>query len=174
MTDVLKKKIKKIKVIAFDVDGVLTNGKINYDENGREFKVFDVQDGLASAVLRKVDIKTAIITARSSGCVEARAKDIKIDQLYQDAYPKIGAFDDLLKTFQVDKSEVCFVGDDLPDLCVLKEAGLAVAVRNAALEVKKQADYVTRRNGGDGAVREVIELILKTQGKWKTILEHFA
>ncbi|MBF0478605.1 MAG: HAD-IIIA family hydrolase [Candidatus Omnitrophica bacterium] len=173
MTKNLKQRIMKIKVIAFDVDGVMTNGSINLDEKGQEIKMFNVQDGLGIAVLRKAGLKTAIITARSSGCVAARALDLKIDKVYQDAYPKSAAFGDLLKNFNVSPDEVCFVGDDLPDIPVLKQAGFAVAVANASSDAKQYAHYVTKKSGGNGAVREVVELILKTQSRWKTVLETF-
>ncbi len=169
----LLSKIKKIKVLALDVDGVLTNGKINIDSNGKEIKVFDVQDGFGVAIFQKVGYRTAIITARSSEAVAARAKDLKITKVFQNAYPKEESFNDLLKTFQIEPEEVCFVGDDFPDMGVLSRVGFAVAVKNASSEVKKIADYITKNSGGDGAVREVIEIILKAQGKWKEVLKAF-
>jgi 3-deoxy-D-manno-octulosonate 8-phosphate phosphatase (KDO 8-P phosphatase) len=164
-------KIKKIKVLALDVDGVLTHGKINLDEKGKEVKSFDVYDGFGLALFKRSGLKTAIISARFSGAVSARARDLKIDKVYQDAYPKITAFEEMLKEFGVKDEEVCFVGDDLPDICILKRVGFGVAVNNAALEVKQVADFITKKHGGDGAVREVIELILKTQGKWKGLVQ---
>jgi len=174
MNEKLKNKINKIKVVAFDVDGVLTNGTINVDEKGNEIKVFNVQDGLGIALLRRAGLKIAIITARSSGAVRVRAKDLKVDKLYMDAFPKSGAFEDLKKFLNVKSREICFVGDDLPDLVVLKEVGLAIAVKNASAEVKKCADYITKNKGGEGAVREGVEMILKTQKKWTKVLEHFS
>jgi 3-deoxy-D-manno-octulosonate 8-phosphate phosphatase (KDO 8-P phosphatase) len=166
-------KIKRVKVLALDVDGVLTNGKINIDAKGKEIKVFDVKDGFGIALLRKAGYKTAIITARSSEAVTARAKDLKIHKVFQNAYPKAKAFQDLLKFFDVEAQQVCYVGDDFPDLMVMQSAGLSVAVGNAVDEVKKEADYVTQKQGGAGAVREVVELILKKQGKWKTMVTRF-
>ena len=171
MKESLKSKIKKIKVLAMDVDGVLTNGKIILNHNGNEVKVFDVQDGFGITVIRKAGIKTAIISARSAGAVSARAKDLKIDKIFQDAYPKTTAYKRLLKELKVKDDEVCFMGDDLPDIVVLKNVGFAVAVQNAAGEVKTHADYVTKNKGGSGAVREIVELILKTQGKWNKFLD---
>ncbi len=162
----MMKKLKNIKVLAMDVDGVLTNGHIVYDGLGRELKFFDVQDGCGIAQLRKAGLKTAVISARSCRAVKARMADLKIDAVYLDAYPKTGAYEDVLKKFHVVDAEVCFMGDDLPDLPVLKRTGFAVAVQNASAEVKKQADYVTKCKGGQGAVREVVEKILKAQGKW--------
>ena len=164
-------KIKKIKLLALDVDGVLTDGRIIYDSDGREIKNFDVQDGFGFALLRRCGFKTAIITARASKAVDVRATDLKIDKVYQDAYPKIEFYQKMLSELNVNDEEVCFVGDDLTDLCVLKRVGFAVAVANGHDEIKKAAHYVTKKNGGKGAVREVIELILKTQGKWAQVLE---
>ncbi|MBF0522651.1 MAG: HAD-IIIA family hydrolase [Candidatus Omnitrophica bacterium] len=171
MTAQLKKKINKIKVLAMDVDGVLTSGKINLDEEGKEIKSFNVYDGFGLALCHKAGLKTAVISARSSGAVTARALDLKIDRIFQDAYPKISAYEQILKDFDAQDADVCFIGDDLPDICVLKRVGLAVAVSNAVPEVQREADYVTKKRGGDGALREVIELILKTQGKWEGLIK---
>jgi 3-deoxy-D-manno-octulosonate 8-phosphate phosphatase (KDO 8-P phosphatase) len=154
-------------VIAMDVDGVMTDGRIIYDGNGQELKFFDVQDGYAIARARKQGFRTAVISARSCPAVMARITDLKIEKAYLDVYPKLSGYEDLLKAFDVKDGEVCFIGDDLPDLAVLKRVGFAVAVQNAAPEVKKVAHYVTKKKGGRGAVREVIEKILKAQGKWK-------
>ncbi|MEI8011000.1 MAG: HAD-IIIA family hydrolase [Candidatus Omnitrophota bacterium] len=162
----IKPDMKKIKVIAMDVDGVMTDGRIIYDGTGKELKFFDVQDGYAIARARKEGLKTAVISARSAEAVKARMADLKIDKVYLDASPKIDAYEDLLKTFSVSDDEVCFMGDDFPDHAVLSRAGFAVAVANAAPEIKKVADYVTRHRGGRGAVREAIEKILKAQGRW--------
>lgn len=169
----MKDKIKAIKVLALDVDGVLTDGKIIFDSQGNETKNFDVQDGFGIVFFRKAGFKTAIITARASKVVTIRANDLNIDKIYQDAYPKINAYRELLRDLKVKDKEVCFIGDDLPDLPVLKRVGFAVGVANAVPEVKKAAHYITKRRGGKGAVREVIELILKAQGKWKATLGQF-
>ena len=166
----LKNRIKKIKVLALDVDGVMTDGKIIFDSEGKETKNFDVQDGFALVLLKKAGFKTAIITARSSNVVSLRARDLNVDKTYQDAYPKVIAYEQMLKDFNVTDSDVCFMGDDLPDRQIIKRAGLGVAVANAAADVKRSAHYITKHCGGDGAIREVIELILKGQGKWKKIL----
>lgn len=168
------KRIKKIKLLLLDVDGVLTDGKIIFDGNGIETKNFDVQDGFSIVLFEKAGFKTAILTARSSKVVRLRAKDLHIDRVYEDAFPKIEAYEQILRDFKVRDEEVCFVADDLPDIQVLKRVGFAVGVPNAAAEVKKIVHYITKKRGGQGAVREVIELILKTQGKWKKILTQFA
>lgn len=170
----MKDKIKRIKLIALDVDGVLTDGKIVYDSNGGELKFFDVQDGFGIVLCRKAGLKVAILSARSAKPVTQRAKDLKVDRVYQNAYPKLGRYEEMLKDFKISDEQVCFVGDDLPDLPVLKRVGFPVAVANAAAEVKKSAVYVTKKNGGAGAVREVIELILKTQGAWDKIVREMS
>lgn len=166
----MKDKIKKIKVLAMDVDGVLTDGNIIVDSDGREIKIFNVLDGFGIVVAGKAGLKTAIITARFSAPVEFRAKDLRVDKIYQAAFPKIKAYEEMLKEFSVKDSEVCFVGDDLPDVPVLKRVGFAVSVPNAAKGVKEHADYITKKAGGSGAVREVVELILTAQGKWTKVL----
>ncbi|VAX35435.1 3-deoxy-D-manno-octulosonate 8-phosphate phosphatase [hydrothermal vent metagenome] len=169
----LKNKIKKIKLLILDVDGVLTNGKINFDERGKEIKVFDVQDGFGLVFFKQAGFKTAIISARSAGAVTVRAKDLKFDEIHQDAYPKTSAYQKVLKNLKVKDEETCFMGDDLPDLCLLSKVGFSVAPANGVDDVKKRVDYVTKRKGGDGAVREVVELILRTQGKWKNVMKGF-
>jgi len=161
------KKLKNIKVCAMDVDGVLTDGRIVYDGLGRELKFFDVRDGCGISRLRKAGLKAAVISARSCRAVKARMDDLKIDAVYLAAYPKLAAYESMLEKFGVIDAEVCYIGDDLPDVPVLKRAGFAVAVANASGDVKKVVHYVTKNKGGRGAVREVIERILKAQGKWK-------
>jgi len=170
----MKERIKNIKVLALDVDGVMTDGRIIFDSDGKETKNFDVKDGFAIVMFKRAGFKTAIITARASEVVTQRVQDLGIDKAYQDAFPKINAYKDILREFKVKDSEVCFMGDDLPDLGVLKRAGFAVSVADAVPEVKKAAHYITKSKGGEGAVREVIELILKTQGKWKETLARYA
>ncbi len=158
--------LKKIKVLAMDVDGVMTDGRIIYDGSGKELKFFDVQDGYGIARGRREGLKAAIISARSCPAVSARAQDLKFDAVYLDAFPKALAYEKMLRKFAVTDDEVCFIGDDLPDHAILARAGFAVAVFNAVPEIKKIADYVTRRPGGRGAVREVVEKILKAKGHW--------
>ena len=170
MNKIVIEKIQKVRVLVMDVDGVLTDGKIIIDAGGNEIKNFDVQDGFGIVFFKRAGYKTAVISARAAEAVSVRLKDLKVDKIYQDAYPKVNAYVKLLNDLRVTEGQVCFIGDDLPDLGVLKRVGFAVAVANAVDEVKKAADYVTKKNGGEGAVREVIELILKTQGKWESIV----
>jgi 3-deoxy-D-manno-octulosonate 8-phosphate phosphatase (KDO 8-P phosphatase) len=167
----LKKKIKKIKAFVCDVDGVLTDGKIIYDSSGREIKNFHVQDGLGIGALRKMGFKLAIISSRDSKVVAPRAKELRIDYSYVGVDPKMKAYEDLLKKLKMKDEEVCFVGDDLADLRIMQRAGLSIAVANAVPDIKRAAHYVTKKSGGDGAVREVAELILKGQGLWPKFLK---
>lgn len=165
--------LRRIKVLAMDIDGVLTDGKIIVDAHGVETKNFDVQDGLGLVLLQKAGLKTAVISARASEVSNVRAKDLKVDAIFNGVYPKTSAFEQMLSALGVKADEVCFMGDDVVDLVVLKRSGFPVAVANAVPEVKQAAAHVTTRKGGDGAVREVVELILKAQGKWNAALyEH--
>ncbi len=167
----IKDRVKKIKLLLLDVDGVLTNGKIVFDNAGREMKYFDVQDGLGVVILRRAGIKTIIITARSSSIVAKRAKDMQVFKTYQDARDKLKVYKKILKDMRLSSKEVCFIGDELIDLSVIKNVGFGVAVSNAVAELKREAHYITKRQGGSGAVREVIELILKSQNKWKKAIK---
>jgi len=166
LTPALKAKIKKINVLAMDVDGVLTEGHLIFDGDGRELKSFNVQDGFGIVILKRTGMKTVIITAGNSQVVKVRADYLHIDKLYLGVYPKIAAYEQMLAELNVCDENVCFIGDDITDCQILQRVGLGVAVKNAVHEVKKNADVVTTRCGGDGAVREIIELLLKTQGTW--------
>jgi len=167
----MKDKLKKIKLLILDVDGILTNGEIIVDDKGTEMKIFDVQDGFGVVLLLRAGLECSIITARFSKAVEYRAKDLGIKKIYQNARPKTKPYEMLLKDLNLKESEVCFMGDDLADLAVLKRVGLAITVPNAVKEIKECADYITDNEGGNGAVREVAEMILKAQSKWKSIVD---
>ncbi len=164
-------KAKKVKFLLLDVDGVLTDGRIIYDSLGNDMKFFDVHDGLGVYCLYRMGIKTILITAKGSKTINPRAKDMHIEAVFANITPKSLVLDRVLKKYKLKAEEVCFVGDDLVDLCVMKRVGLPVAVLNAAPEVKQAASYITLRKGGRGAVREVAELILKSQDKWRKIME---
>ena len=169
----MNEKLKKIKALFLDVDGVMTDGRIIFDSDGKESKFFDVQDGLGIVCWQKTGHDTAIISSRASKVITHRAKDLEINHVYMGVFPKIDAYVKLLKELNVSDEEICFVGDDLADLGILKRVGFPVAVSNAVKEVKGVCDYVTEKHGGQGAVREVIELILKAQGQWAKVVEHF-
>lgn len=165
----LQERAGNIKLVLMDVDGVLTDGRIVYDNYGDELKFFDVQDGLGLALLAWAGIKTAIITAKKSKVVKRRAREASITHLFMNATDKGKIYYELLKKYNLGHENICCIGDDLLDVPMMRKAGLAVAVSNAADEVKQAAHYITQRRGGRGAVREVVELILKSQGKWEDL-----
>lgn len=167
----LRAKAGKVKLLLLDVDGVLTDGRIIYDSRGRDMKFFDVHDGLGVYVLRKAGIKTVLITAKGSRAIGPRARDMQVEEVFENISPKTAVLDRILKKYKVVLNEVCFVGDDLVDLCLMKRVGLAVAVFNACPEIKQAAAYITLKEGGRGAVREIAEVILKSQGKWREVLK---
>jgi len=164
---------KKIKLFLLDVDGVLTDGRIIYDEEGDELKFFHVQDGMGLSLLNRAGIKTAFITSRKSKAVARRAKDCGVAQVYFNAYPKIESYKHALKKFKAEDEQTAYMGDDLFDLIVMKKAGLAISVPNACAEVKTAGHYMTTKAGGKGAVREAAELILKAQNKWDEIIRPY-
>ena len=166
-------RLKKIKILLLDVDGVLTDGRIIYDSKGRDSKFFDVHDGLGVYVLNKSGVKTIIVTAKSSGTIKPRARDMRVTEVFADVSPKSAILDKILKKYNVTKDEVCFVGDDLVDLGLMKVVGFPIAVFNACPEIKQAASYITIKHGGRGAVREVAELILKAQGKWEDTVRFY-
>jgi len=163
----------KIRLVVFDVDGVLTDGKIALDAHGVETKAFNVQDGTGIKYLLRSGIKVAFITGRQSGAVALRARELGVEDVYQGAKVKLEAYEKLVEKYGLHDDEICYVGDDLPDLPVMRRVGLAVAVANARLEIKNEAAYVTQAQGGGGAAREVAEKILKGQGKWDAILSRY-
>lgn len=170
MEHYLVEKAKKVKLLLLDVDGVLTDGRIVYDSRGQDLKFFDVHDGLGVYLLKKAGIKTILITAKGSRAIRPRAKDMQVEEVFEDISPKTSVLDRILKKYNLKLDEVCFVGDDLVDLCLMKKVGFPIAVFNAASEIKKVASYITLKEGGRGAVREVAELILKSQGRWEELV----
>jgi 3-deoxy-D-manno-octulosonate 8-phosphate phosphatase (KDO 8-P phosphatase) len=165
--------VKKIKVLLLDVDGVLTDGRIVYDSRGRDSKFFDVRDGMGVHLLRKCGIPAVLITAKGSRAIGPRARDMKIDRVYENISPKVSVLPRILARYKVGADGLCFVGDGLVDICLMRQVGFPVAVANACAEVKKAALWITSREGGRGAVREVCELILKTQGKWSGAIQAY-
>jgi len=166
----LIEKAKKIKILLLDVDGVLTDGRIIYDSSGRDMKFFDVHDGLGVYCLKKAGIKTILITAKGSWAIKPRARDMQVEAVFENISPKTTVLEKILKKYKVNTEEICFVGDDLVDLGLMKRVGFPITVFNAAPEIKQVASYITIKAGGRGAVREVTELILKAQGKWEGIV----
>lgn len=169
----LKARFKKIKLLLLDVDGVLTDGRIIYDSRGHDSKFFDVADGLGVFVLHKFGIKAILITAKSSKAITPRARDMRVAEVFADIFPKTAVLAKIIKKYNVSEDEVCFMGDDLVDLALMRRVGLPIAVKNAASPIKEAAAYITGCAGGHGAVREVAELILKSQDKWKDVLDFY-
>src|SRR5579863_6090916 len=194
-----KKRAKKIKLILFDVDGTLTDGKFffipvpaamqqsmrdqaakhgGYDFSAAtstavEVKGFNAHDGAAFSLARLGGIKTGIITKRSSETVAVRARDLKMDHVHQGIQDKLSCLEQILKQEGLKRVDVAFVGDDVIDLPVMRICGLAIAVASARAEVKKEAHYVTPNSGGNGAARDAIEYVLKAQGKWKKVVDEY-
>lgn len=154
-----------IRLAVFDVDGTLTDGRLWYGEDGRETKVFHVHDGLGLKLLQSHGVEVALITARISHPVALRAEELKIAHVYQGQRDKLACFRELLAALGLEPGQAAFVGDDLPDLPPMRQAGLAVAVANAHPWVAEQAHWRTGKSGGQGAAREVCDLILLAQGK---------
>ena len=173
MTAALSARAKKIRVLLMDVDGVLTDGRIwllsRRDGTASEIKGFSAYDGAGLKLARAAGLRTGFITGRESSAVAQRARECEVEFVYQRRATKLEAFEEILQTTGANPNEVAYVGDDLPDLSILERVGLAVAVANAVPEVKRAAHFVTRRSGGEGAVREAIELIVKAQGKWPSL-----
>jgi len=189
-----KSRARNIRLLLFDVDGVLTDGKLFFlpaaaqDTGGRaggpgrlnltsqgsiEVKGFHAHDGVAISLARLAGIKTGLITKRASETVAVRAHDLKLDHIHQGIQDKLGTFREILVQAGITAAESCFVGDDVIDLPVMWNCGLAIAVANARDEVKRDAHYVTKHGGGDGALRDAIEFILKAQNKWKKVVTEY-
>lgn len=160
----LLQRAERVRMLVLDVDGVLTDGRLYYDNEGNEIKAFDVRDGLGMRLLALNGIELAIITARQSRIVQARAESLGIHRVYQGRLRKLDAFFDLLAETGLGPEQVCYVGDDWIDLPVLQRVGLAVTVADGHAVVREQAHWVTTKPGGRGAVREVCDLILAAQG----------
>jgi 3-deoxy-D-manno-octulosonate 8-phosphate phosphatase (KDO 8-P phosphatase) len=195
-----RKRAKKIKLFLFDVDGVLTDGKLFFlpvlsgsgvlvpshaakgadqvdfgleTHTAIEFKGFHAHDGAAISLARLAGLKTGLITKRVSETVAIRARDLQLDYVHQGIQDKLSVFETIVKQAGIRASEAAYVGDDVIDLPVLRHCGLAIAVANARQEVKQEAHWVTPHSGGDGAVRDALEYILKAQGKWKQAVKQY-
>jgi 3-deoxy-D-manno-octulosonate 8-phosphate phosphatase (KDO 8-P phosphatase) len=169
----LAARLKHVRILLCDVDGVLTDASI-FVGGPQEVKRFNILDGLGLVLLRRVGIKTGWISSRPSAATILRAEELKIDFLVQEKGRKVSAVESILSRTGIAWAEVCYMGDDIVDLGVLKRAGVAVTVANGVAEAKALAHYVTREAGGHGAVREVAELILKAQNKWTRLLSDYA
>lgn len=164
MNDDLLQRGKAIKLAVFDVDGVLTDGRLYFLEDGSEFKSFSTLDGQGIKMLMAAGVQTAIISGRKTALVERRAQNLGIPHVYQGREDKLVVLDALLAQLNLSYAQVAYLGDDLPDLPVIRRVGLGMAVANAASFVREHAHGITRARGGDGAAREFCELILQAQG----------
>jgi 3-deoxy-D-manno-octulosonate 8-phosphate phosphatase (KDO 8-P phosphatase) len=171
----VKKRAKQIKVLLMDVDGTITPGTVMLlsqpDGTALEIKTFDAHDGQGLSLARTAGLRTGVITGRESAAMRRRAHELDIEFVYEKQPTKIAAYEEILKKTGVPESAVAYLGDDLPDLPLMRRVGLAVAVGDAALEVKLAAHFVTKAIGGKGAAREVVELILKSKGIWEEMIE---
>jgi 3-deoxy-D-manno-octulosonate 8-phosphate phosphatase (KDO 8-P phosphatase) len=155
---------KLIRLFAFDVDGVMTDGGLYYTDSGEEFKRFNSLDGHGIKMLKASGVEVAIITGRTSKCVTARARNLGIQHVYQGVENKLEAMVDLLDKLQLKRDDAAYMGDDVVDLCVMRQVGLSVSVPDSPQIVRENSAYVTQRRGGHGAVREACELIMSAQG----------
>lgn len=163
--DSITEKFRRIQLLILDVDGVLTDGKIWLTPDGSEMKSFHTHDGMGIKNLQNAGIPVAIISSRNSAIVTARMQELGVRHIYQGQTQKIVAFEELLSQLNISKDAVAYVGDDLPDLPVMKQVGLSIAVANAVTQVKQQSDWQTQQTGGHGAVREVCDMILHEQSR---------
>jgi 3-deoxy-D-manno-octulosonate 8-phosphate phosphatase (KDO 8-P phosphatase) len=173
MDNEIIEKAKKVKLLLLDVDGVLTDGRIIYDSKGREIKFFYVHDGMGVYLLKKAGIPTVLVTAKGSSAIKPRARDMQVEAVFENVSPKTSILDKILKRFKVEPEEICFVGDDLVDLGLMKRVGFRVAVFNACSEIKSLAHYITLKEAGKGAVREIAEIILKAKGVWEALVKEY-
>lgn len=171
--DELRTRARAIKLVAFDIDGVMTDGRLYYTDFGNETKAFNVKDGLGIKLLRSTGVEIAIITGRTSELVKKRASDLKISKLVQGREDKIVALKEMMAPMGIQAHEVAYMGDDLPDLSAIRFAGIGVAVADALPIVREHADMVMTRGGGDGAVREFCEWLMAAQGTLDGILDGY-
>ncbi len=169
----LDARLKKVRMILTDVDGVMTDGSVFITSDG-EIKQFDIQDGLGLMLMRKLGYKVGWISARPSVVTQRRFEELNLDYLIQRKGSKVSAAEEIMAKAGLNWEDICYVGDDVVDLCLLKRSGVAVAVANAIPEVKALAHYVTECRGGHGAVREIATMIMKAQGKWEPLLRELA
>jgi 3-deoxy-D-manno-octulosonate 8-phosphate phosphatase (KDO 8-P phosphatase) len=173
MDESIERRASHIKLLLMDCDGVLTDGRLWLTRDGDEQKSFNTHDGLGLSLLHRAGLKSGIITGRSSEAVARRAQELGVEFVHQGNLAKLAAFEQVLVDAAVSESEVAFIGDDLPDIPLMKRAELSVAVADAVAETRSVAHYITQARGGRGAVREVIELILKSQGRWQDLVDDY-
>lgn len=169
MNKEIREKAGKIKMVILDVDGVMTDGSIILDDRGNELKMFHVRDGHGIKLLNRAGIKVAIITGRTSKVVERRAGELGISDIYQGVLNKTSVYDAILKKYGFRDEEIAYMGDDIVDIDLLKRVGLPAAPSDSDEGIRQYAAFISTRRGGRGAVRELVDLILKSAGLWKNI-----
>lgn len=169
----ISEKAKNIKLVIFDVDGVLTAGVLSYSNHGIEVKNFHVHDGQGIKLLKKSGIDIGIITTCKSDIVKQRMQDLGIDHLYQGQIDKLPAYEDLKQKLKLTDKQIAYVGDDVPDLPILKRVGLAITVANAPKIIQQHTHWTTTAKGGKGAAREVCDLIMQAQGTYQSIIDAY-
>ncbi len=172
-TSDIEARAQPIKLLLMDCDGVLTDGQLTLLADGDEQKTFHARDGQGISLFHRAGFRTGIISGRTSSAVERRAQDLKMSYVRQSAKDKIKALDEILALAGVSVDECAYIGDDVGDIPVMQRVALAVAVADAVEETKQAAHYVTKLNGGQGAVRETIEVILKAQGRWPELMRKY-
>lgn len=173
MNDLILEKAGKLKLLILDVDGVLTDGKLFFDHQGNEYKAFHARDGHGIKLLRRTGVEVAVISGRNSPSVALRMQSLGVDLVYQGYEDKRGAFNEIITRLQLDPEQTGYVGDDLLDLPLIVRAGLAIAVKDAVDEVKQYAHWTTTLPGGEGAVREVCDLIMRAQGQFQALVDGY-
>lgn len=169
----LLKKANKIRLLILDVDGVMTNNELIYGEDGHEYKAFNTRDGHGMVLLQKSGIEIAIITGRESELVKKRMSDLKVKHVFQGVPDKLPTFQKLVSDLDIELDQIAYIGDDILDLPILTRSGLSVTPADGDSEVKSRVDYISKFNGGAGCVREVCELILRSQNLWQQHLDFF-
>lgn len=169
----LQERAGPIELMLSDVDGVLTDGSVVFDNQGIETKQFHIADGLGIQLWRRAGYRFGMVTGRSSHIVRLRAAELGVELVRQGVEDKLAVVQQIAAEFGLQPHQICFIGDDLPDLAVVRQVGLGIAVSDACEELRRAAHFVTRRAGGRGAVREAIEVILKAQGRWDDFVHKF-
>lgn len=173
MTTAITEKAKNIKAIVFDIDGVMTDGKLYFSASGDTLKAFNAKDGLGIKMLMAIGIEVGIITGRQSDIVSQRAKELGIPHVYQGQGNKLDALDDLQQKLNLNDNDIAYMGDDINDVPVLKRVGFAIAPANSFDYVQRAVDYVCQYQGGDGAVREACDFILHAKEQWHEVIKHY-
>lgn len=173
ISKIIAHKAQRIKLLILDVDGVMTDNKLIYSDDGVESKAFNTRDGHGMVLLQKSGIEIAIITGRTSQLVANRMQDLKVKHLFQGVPDKLPTFLKLVDTLGLAFNEIAYIGDDILDLPILMRIGLAVTPADGDAEVKSRVDYISAYDGGEGCVREVCEIILRSQGKWQQHMDFF-